>query len=1090
MGCLKVAKRTGDLQPFPALTRVGSVAKLPPDDLAPIPRKDAMKRATPLILILFTLSGVSGLVYELVWIRLLSHLLGGTTFAISAVLAAFMGGLALGSRFFGGRADRTRRPLRLYAMLETAVGLLGLGVHAAVLFLKPSYVLLAQSLPEGSMAFLRVGVALLILLPPTFFMGGTLPVLGRFIVRRSDRLGRGLGLLYAVNTFGAVLGVFLAGFVFIPQLGLPLCTLLAASGNLLIAGFILLIDRFQPEMEAVAAKESPREVDAESAEMQVGLLAFLFAASGFTAMGYELYWTRALDHFLGNSTYAFSTMLTTFLLGLSLGGWLGGRIADRAKSPAAWLGRVQIAAALSALATVPLIWGLLPRLASVAWFSGTALDWNSYLGHRFLAALLIMALPTLLLGMTFPLVNRIGIVGLSRLGKGIGRLYFANTLGSIAGSLAAGFALLPLLGAKGAILATALVGAFIGLAAHLANRRRGRWEPWLAGLLVMLMAAGTPLLLDSGRSLPADSQKPEDLVLFDREDATADTRVYQKPGGVMHMAVDGHHIGGTDPSILRKEKILAHLPMAMVPGATRTLSVGLGSGVTLGTLSLYDEIEELDCVEIVPGVAESARLFAAANYHVLDDPRMRLVVGDGVQFLLTDRGGFDVISSDSKLNPEYSGNAAMLSRDYYELCRDRLSDRGVMVQWLATHLPAREVKIVARSFLAAFPHAGIFWLDPYNIILVGSRAPLAYHIDRARAFLENERVRADLSTLMLDDPYVMPSLFVSSDEGLEEGVGEGPVNSWTRPILEFSTVRDFRTKSRSYHEDDNLRWLDGRREAGGLPIVGAFEPGRLADARLVSSKLLEGYAAGGGIARLSTGRPAFEEALAAVPGDKRISSLLAALGRADEVLERKAESGGDVQSLVQLGLQRRDEKRYLEALDLFGRALEKRSGDVNILYDKLLTLRDLDRMTEFKVELYDFRKAFPDDSRGVSLEGHMMADLGRNEEALGLFRRAAELDPGSTKYRNNIATALVRLERYSEAGRAYGEVFAMDPHYPSAAYFAAACYSKAGLTAEARKWMDICLDRHLSTYEQFETSEFFENLRNSADWKMPEETSP
>jgi len=1049
-----------------------------------------MKRATPLVLVLFTLSGVSGLVYELIWIRLLSQLLGGTTFAISAVLAAFMGGLALGSRFFGGRVDKSRRPLRFYAMLELAIAALGLLVHAAVLFLKPSYVALAQSLPDGALGPLRVVVALLLLLPPTFLMGGTLPVLGRYIVRADERLGRGLGLLYAVNTFGAVLGVSLAGFVLIPQLGLVLCTGLAAGLNLLIALSILLIDRSQPEMEpALLVAENVQVASAGAAEIHPALLILLFAASGFAAMGYELYWTRALDHFLGNSTYAFSTMLTTFLLGLSLGGWIGGRIADRAKSPAVWLGRTQLAAALTAMATVPLIWEILPRLDESAWLSGSALDWNNYLARRFLTALLIMALPTLLIGMTFPLVNRIGIHGLSRLGWRIGRLYFANTLGAIAGSLAAGFLLLPLLGAKGAILATTLLGAFIALAAHLGNRRRGRWEPWLAGLIVMAMVIGAPRMLDLGRDLLADSQEAADEVLFDREDPTAETRVYRKPDGIMHMSVDGHHIGGTEPGIMRKEKILAHLPMALVPEARRVLSVGLGSGVTLGTLSLYDEIEELVCVEIVPGVVDGARLFWKSNFQVLDDPRTKMVVGDGVQHLLTATESYDLISSDSKLNPEYAGNAALLSLDYYELCRDRLSERGLMVQWLATHLPAGEIHVVARSFQAAFEHTGLFWLDPYNILLVGSRSPLAYHMDRAFAFLENPALRADLEQLLLDDPYVMPSLFIAGDEALDEALGEGRLNTWSRPLLEFSTVREYRKKAISYHEDENLRWLSARRQSSGLAIKGPFEPGRLARARTVTSKLLEGYSAGGGISRLNTGRTAFEEGLAAVPGDPRLTRLLGGIDWVNEMLEVQAEDGA-AETLVLLGLQRLDEDRALEALDLFEQALLQIPDDANVLFDRLLALRKLERRTELREKLFDFRKRFPDDARGWSMEGRLTAERGNHEEALEYFRRAAELDPASPVYLNNLGTALARLELYGVAGETFARVAEIDPNFPGAAFFAAASFSKAGDTASARRWMDFCLERRLSTYGQFESSELFETLRNSADWRLPEESSP
>ncbi len=154
-------------------------------------------------------------------------------------------------------------------------------------------------------------------------------------------------------------------------------------------------------------------------------------------------------------------------------------------------------------------------------------------------------------------------------------------------------------------------------------------------------------------------------------------------------------------------------------------------------------------------------------------------------------------------------------------------------------------------------------------------------------------------------------------------------------------------------------------------------------------------------------------------------------------------------------------------------------------------MRDLDRLADLEVELFDFRKAFPNDSRGISMEGRLMADRGRHLDALALFQRAAELDPGSISYQNNMATALVRLERYTKAGEAFARVFELDPNYPSAAYFASACYSKANLTAEAAHWMDICLERRQSTYEQFETSEFFENLRNSPDWRMAgNESSP
>ncbi len=198
-----------------------------------------MKKTTLIIALLFAVSGISALVYELVWIRLLSHLLGGTTLAISTVLAAFMGGLALGSHYFGKRVDQSANPLRLYSFLELGVAGLGALVPLMVLILEPAYIKAATSLPDGMVAILRVVLTFVLLLPPTFLMGGTLPVLSRFLVRHSEKLGRNLGMLYAVNTFGAVIGIALSGFVLIPAMGLTGSTVFAVAGNLL-AGLVAL----------------------------------------------------------------------------------------------------------------------------------------------------------------------------------------------------------------------------------------------------------------------------------------------------------------------------------------------------------------------------------------------------------------------------------------------------------------------------------------------------------------------------------------------------------------------------------------------------------------------------------------------------------------------------------------------------------------------------------------------------------------------------------------------------------------------------------------------------------------------------------
>lgn len=1065
-----------------------------------------MKRVTPLILLLFTLSGVSGLVYELVWIRLFSHLLGGTSYAISTVLAAFMGGLALGSRHYGRRADHCERPLLLYAKLEVGIALLS-GLVTLILFGAPDiYAAVGGRLPGPLLALLRVLITGALLLPPTFLMGGTLPVLSRVIVTRRDALGRGMGLLYAVNTFGAVLGCFLAGFTLIATLGLGGSTLLALLLNLAIAAAIWLIDRgLSPlavsaayaesllDEEAPAAKaptgkstagKVPTAAEAHRIELDSRLLAWVFALSGFASLGYELYWTRGLQHFLGNSTYAFSAMLTTFLLGLAAGGWLGGRLADRVASPARLLGWVQLAVGTTAALTVLLLWRWLTAEGSGVWLNDRSLSWSAYLSRRFLLAFLVMAPTTLLTGMTFPLVNRIGIRSLAHLGRGVGWLYFANTLGAIAGSLAAGFLVLPLLGARAALLATALLSAALGVLIHLGRARRGAVEPWLVGAAFAALLVATPILHRSGRSLLSDTQSTGDPVLFDREDHAGETRVYRKRTGDVHMSVDGHHIGGTEPALLRKEKILAHLPMLLRPDAKKTLAVGLGSGVTLGTLALYDEIEQLACVEIVPGVVEGARFFDQPARGVLRDPRLELHVGDGVQYLLTTRQRFDIISSDSKLNPEYAGNAPLLSEDYTALCRDRLTENGVMVQWIAIHLPLADVKVITRSFAAAFPHVALYWYDPYNLILAGSKAPLTLDLDAARRFLARPAIAADLEPLHLADPYLLGTLWVSGNEALRTAVGPGPLNTWARPRLEFTLGRNFRSQTLGYHEEDVLRWLRLIRQDDGQGLRGAVEPAVLRSHQIAAAKLLEGFAMGSGIQQLEPGIPAFQAGLAACPGNARIAGVLAQWERLGTQIE-EAYAGGritDAEGLSRVGLQRREAGRHAEALAIFEQALALRPGDPDLQYNRLLTLRDLGRLDAFNAALDTFAKQFPRDARAHSLRGRLLADAGMMAEALVAFDAAVAINPENPTTQNNRATALARLGRYAEAARGFEAVCALQPSYQNAAFFAAASHSMADAPAAAARWARFCLDKGLAQPEAFRTDPLFANLRASAFW--------
>lgn len=1025
---------------------------------------------------------MSGLVYEVVWIRLLSHWLGSTTLAISVVLASFMAGLALGSYVLGGRGDQTDRPLRLYAVLEIAVAVLAALVPFANGVCRSLYVEIAHSLPQSGQSVVGILLVFLMLLPATFCMGGTLPVLSRFFVESRAKMGQGIGLLYAANTIGAVAGVALAGFLLIPALGVYGSIAIGIGGNVIAAVAALGIGRSasvvgmaQGEPKTPARGGRKARAPEPVLELRTSILMLAFAISGFVALGLELYWTRALHHFLGNSTYAFSAMLTTFLVGLAFGGAIGGRIADRVGSPTRVLAWILIGIGFASVATVPVIWNLLPNLEGKDFFSAANLSWSAYIGRRFAVAFAIMFIPTLLSGMAFPLVNRIGILNLDNLGKRVGRFYGANTVGAILGSLVAAFVMLPLLGTRRALLATALLAACAGLGVHLANRRKRSSDTFAAvGLLAVLVFA-VPILNQRAKTILSDTQHASDRVIFDREDPTAQTRVYRKRNGELHMSVDGRHIGGTEPGTVRKEKALAHIPVALTDNANNVLAVGLGSGITLGALALYAEVETLTCVEIVPNVIVGAQQFRESNRNVLHDPRVRMIHDDGIHYLLTTQERFDVISSDSKLNPEYPGNSSLLSRDYYELCRERLRERGVMVQWMPVHVPHNTIRLVARSFVEAFPFVELFWIDPQELILVGSRSRIRFDFERWNARRAEPLVFADLTNLNMDNPYALVTSRVAGRDALQAALGEGEVNSWHRPVYEFRVVREFRLKPGSEHEDDNLKWLAGLYTQDGLEVTGRFDDEKLRRFHQSSRQLLWGFAQGGGTGRLENGRSRFEEGLQFNPDDIRLSAVL-------ERLTRPIESSMPTSAAdwLRRGVRQLDSRRVDQALQSFERALEIEPGMQEASYNRLLCLQQLRRAAA--TDYTRFTTRFPDDARGWSMLGQSLAESGDADAALEAMRRAVELVPSKASFRNNLAVTLARLQRFELAGEAFAAVHTIDPVFPDAAYFAAMSFSLSGDSESAATWMVRCLDDQSCDPSRFTTDPNFENLRTSRHW--------
>src|SRR5215470_13457985 len=418
------------------------------------------------VLVLCFLSGISGLLYEVVWARMLHLLFGDTVLAVSTVLASFMAGLALGSFWIGRYIDRRQSVLAVYALLEAGIGLSALAFPVVLQALTPLYIWLHQSLSSSVWLFslVRFLLAFSLLCLPTALMGATLPVLSRYLVQTSDTLGRSVGVLYALNTGGAVLGCFLAGYVLIGSVGLSRTVWIGAALNFAIA-FIACVGQRWIETPGARTASAPGDPVPVAGffydDTIVRRVLWSFALAGFAALSYEVIWTRALTFFVGNSTYAFSAMLTTFLCGLALGSALVTRFSDRSRNVLALLGALQVGIGVYGVLTIVVLGRLFYRLDG--WWEGFSnAYWGAPLGLTFLKTFVVILPPTLCMGATFPLVTKIVTDGPQAVGRGVGGAYACNTLGAILGAWVAGFVAIPLVGIHHSLALTALLSVGIG----------------------------------------------------------------------------------------------------------------------------------------------------------------------------------------------------------------------------------------------------------------------------------------------------------------------------------------------------------------------------------------------------------------------------------------------------------------------------------------------------------------------------------------------------------------------------------------------------------------------------------------------------
>jgi spermidine synthase len=730
-------------------------------------------------------SGAAALVYQVLWVKLLTRVVGADIYAVTIGVSAFFTGLAIASFAFGRRADSVARPLRLYALLEIGVAVLGVAstrllASAARPFatLEASSGVLAWAIP-----FALVGI-------PALLMGGTLPALARFVAPQRGEVGGPAGALYAANTAGAIAGALLAAFAMIPALGLQGAALAAAGVNAVIALIALAMDSrssARPSHAAAALPDSPRP------HSRLALL--LYAIAGGIALGYEVIWSQAIVPFMSTRAFAFSVLIATYLAGLAFGAAFAARRADRMRDPWGAFAALIAGAGLVSLLGIAALGPWLPELQSAAqgFVRSVTPDPLAGMCVRFaVAAAAVVLPPTLLLGAAFPLALRLA-AGAEHVGRELGSVLALNTFGGILGTLLTGFVLVPALGLVRALTTLALLAAGVGaLAAFRGAAVHGatRW-------LVLAMAAGSLLVAKLtprdhlARLLPA--AKNGKLVEY-RESAGGTVAVIEA-GSPAHrfrrLYIDGVSNSGDAMPSLRYMRLQALLPLMIHRGEPRSaLVIGLGTGITAGALLTWPGLEHRVAAELLPAVVSAAPRFSG-NFGAAASPKLEIRMRDGRRELLRSTQHYDLITLEPP-PPSARGVANLYSTDFYRLAGSRLAANGLLAQWLpiSTQNEA-DTRSLIQSFLAVFPHATLWTTEVHEMMLVGSFDPIELDVARVASRLDAPGVRAALREVGIVTPAALLATWVTDRDGLARFAANTQPVTDDRPRIEYSAwVRD------------------------------------------------------------------------------------------------------------------------------------------------------------------------------------------------------------------------------------------------------------------------------------------------------------
>ncbi|MCX7958481.1 MAG: fused MFS/spermidine synthase [Deltaproteobacteria bacterium] len=776
-----------------------------------------------ILYICFFLSGMAGLIYQVVWSKYFNLFLGATSYSTAILLSTFMGGLALGNHIFGKITDKYRNPLRLYSYLEFGIGI------ACTLFpiyfdgLFNLYFALANgSIPNtlGNI-ILKIIFSVITILLPTTLMGGTLPVMSKFIIRQIRDVGAKVGLLYFLNTIGAILGTLIGGYFIIHTLGLDFSVQLFSFVNILIGIVTYYLSKNVKEdfsLTDVKTEESKTEENSEATytESQVKIVLVMIGLSGFVSMVYEVVWTRMLALIIGSAVQSFAIMLFTFITGIAAGSYFIHKILNRRINHLLWFAVTELLIAITIIVVLPLymrlpyyfniIGGSIPRMESMFAFYEIA---------KIIVCFIAMFLPTFFIGMTLPLASHINTKSITKLGIGIGDTFSVNTLGNLLGSLVAGFLMLPLIGMENSMKSGIVLNLIIGVLLFFASdiRKASKITTVTASLIISVLLINYQFIdkeyiqrgnfrLKSRYAKTFEEflkVKDHEKLIFFKEGKGSLVTVTQSPKGILSLRINGKPDASTGFD-MPTQIWCGHIGVLLHPKPQDVFLLGMGSGVTGGVLSTHKEVKNIELLEISKEVIEAAELFKEANYNILNNKKVKIINADGREYLrLNPQKKYDIIISEPS-NPWMAGVANLFTVQYFEEVKSHLKEDGLFVQWFQAYETNDKIlNIMFNTLGKVFEYAYVFAPAQLDLLIVGSDKPIKLNKERIiEKFSDPEFLSTVRDKNALGIPDTIPefvSMNLIGENRFRAYYGRGEddliVNEDKFPVIEYEAPKAF-----------------------------------------------------------------------------------------------------------------------------------------------------------------------------------------------------------------------------------------------------------------------------------------------------------